>query len=64
MFSGDNQNKVDICKCFVLLFSIVSCMSAVEAKQVGLAVLPASSSMHMLAYRGQTALLKKDICLK
>jgi hypothetical protein len=54
MFSGDNQNKVDIYKWFVLLFPL----SAVEAKKVCLAVLCANS-MDMLAYRGQTALLKK-----
>jgi hypothetical protein len=34
-------------------------MSAVEANKVCLAVLRANSSMDMLAYRGQTALLKK-----
>ena len=43
-----------------LLFYLVSCMSAVEANKVCLAVLLANSSiMNMLAYRGQTALLKK-----
>jgi hypothetical protein len=42
-----------------LLFYLVSCMSAVEANKVCLAVLRANSSMGMLAYRGQTALLKK-----
>ncbi len=68
-----NVSKIIIFKCLVvttktkltfvnglsLLFYLVSCMSAVEANKVCLAVLLANSSMDMLAYRGQTALLKK-----
>jgi len=41
-----------VCLCYFTL-------SAVEANKVCLAVLRANSSMGMLAYRGQTALLKK-----
>jgi hypothetical protein len=47
------------CPSLSLLFYLVSCMSAVEANKVCLAVLRANSSMDMLDYRGQTALLKK-----
>ena len=51
------------CPSLSLLFYLVSCMSAVEANKVCLAVLRANSSMDMLDYRGQTALLKKTFVL-
>ena len=61
--SSENYGSFCLLLTFVnglsLLFYLVSCMSAVEANKVCLAVLLANSSMDMLAYRGQTALLKK-----
>ncbi len=42
-----------------LLFYLVSCMSAVEVNKVCLAVFRANSSM--LAYKGQTALLIRQL---